>query len=698
MFSATDIASFLACRHTATCARAESKNEITKPFFKNQTIDLLRTLGIEHEQRYLRELAEKGGLSIAQIATSGSWKAAVDETVKALHHGVDAVYQGAFLEAQWGGRSDFLVRVNTPSGLGSWSYEVVETKLARSTKATALVQLCFYSDLLARIQGTEPHWMHVVLGGTTAPERFQVQRYIAYFRKVRGEYETAWKTETDTYPEPVEHCEVCSWFSICDTRRRADDHTSLVAGISRNQRKALAERAVSTVADLASFTLPPKPKIERIGNAALLRIREQARLQVQGRDEGRLIYELLDGVDDGNGLAALPVPSFADLFLDLESNPYVLDQGLEYLIGIVTPPVDSGGEPVYETLWSFTRSEEKKAFETFIARVMERWGRNPEMHICHYAPYEPTAIKRLVGRHGTCVDEVDELLRAGVFIDLYRAVRQDIRASVESYSIKRLEPLYGFSRAVPLKDANFALQSYEAAMALGHDLGEIGDLLKTIEGYNRDDCLSALRLRDWLEDRRKELEIKCGRKLPRPPIKSGEPGIDLAAQLDEVAEVKTRLLAALPEDEIEWTDEDRSRWLLAQMLEWHRREEKSAWWEYFRLCPLSDDELQEDRNGLGGLEYIGEQGRIKRSVIHRYRFPPQDHAIDRALEVRDPRTQKSAGDLIAIDDHNRTIDLKRGGTSIVPHPTALIPFDIVDSEVLRGSLLRVACAVADSGM
>jgi uncharacterized protein len=430
--------------------------------------------------------------------------------------------------------------------------------MARSTKATAVVQLCFYSDLLARIQGTEPQWMHVVLGGTAIPERFQVQRYIAYFRKVRGEYETAWKTETDTYPEPVEHCEVCSWFSVCDTRRRADDHPSLVAGISRNQRKALAGRSVSTVAGLAKLTLPAKPKIERIGDAALLRIREQARLQMQGREEGRLIYELVDGVEDYNGLAALPSPSSADMFLDLESNPYVLDQGLEYLIGIVTLPENSDEEPIYETLWSFSRSEEKKAFETFIVKVMERWRRNPEMHIYHYAPYEPTAIKRLVGRHGTCVDEVDELLRAGVFVDLYRAVRQGIRASVASYSIKRLEPLYRFTRAVALQDANFALQSYEAAMALGHDLGEISDLLKTIEGYNRDDCLSALRLRDWLEDRRKELETKCGREFPRPTPQSGEAPEKLSARLVEVRAIMARLVAPLPADESEWTDEHRA--------------------------------------------------------------------------------------------------------------------------------------------
>ena len=698
MFSATDIASFLACRHTATLDRAESRREVVKPFFNDPTVDLLRKLGLEHEQRYLRELAEKGGLAVAQIGVNGRWEDAVAETVQALHEGVDAIYQATFQDGHWGGRSDFLVRVNTPSALGSWSYEVVETKLARSTKATALVQLCFYSDLLSRIQGVEPQWMHVVLGGTATPERFQVQRYIAYFRKVRTEFEKAWKLEPDTYPEPSEFCDVCSWFSLCDIRRREDDHPSLVAGISRNQRKALAERGISTVVALAKLALPAKPKIERIGDAALLRIREQARLQVQGREEGRLVYELLDDAGEGKGLAALPPPSSPDIFLDFEANPYVLDQGLEYLIGIVTLPTNSGSEPTYEALWSFSRSEEKKAFEAFIAKVMERWHRNPEMHIYHYAPYEPTAIKRLVGRHGTCVDEVDKLLRAEVFVDLYRTVRQGVRASVESYSIKKLEPLYGFTRAVPLPQANVALQSYEAAMALGNGQEEIADLLKTIEGYNRDDCLSALRLRDWLEDRRKELEAKCDRELPRPTPKSGEPTEKLSARLAEVRAMMARLIAPLPADETGWTEEHRALWLLAQLLEWHRREEKSVLWEYFRLCELSDDELQEDKSALGGLEFIGVVGRVKRSIVYRYSFPPQDHAIDRGPEVRDPRTREYAGTVVAIDELNRTIDLKRGASSSAPHPTALIPYGIVDSTVLRDSLFRIASWVADQGI
>lgn len=701
MFFATDIASFLACPHTATLARAESRNEVVKPFFHDPAIELLCKLGLEHEQRYLRQLAENDGLKVVAIDVNAGWEAAAAETLRALRDGADAVYQATFLDASWGGRADFLLRVNTPSALGPWSYEVVETKLARSTKATALVQLCFYSDLLSRIQGVEPQWMHVVLGGGASPERLQVQsynvpRYGAYFRKVRSEFESAWKLDAQTYPEPTEHCEVCSWYTLCDARWRADDHPSLVAGISRNQRKALAERGVTTMAALATLSLPPQPKIERIGNAALLRIREQARLQVQGREEGRLVYELLDSGGDANGLAALPAPSPADVFLDFEANPYVLDDGLEYLIGMVT--LGKGGDPAYEALWALTRAEEKNAFETFMAKVTERWSQNPGMHVYHYAPYEPTAIKRLAGRYGTCVDDVDELLRAGVFVDLYRAVRQGIRASVESYSIKRLEPLYGFTRAVPLRDANVALQSFEAAMALGNGQGGIGDLLKIIEGYNRDDCLSALRLRDWLEDRRKELEVKSGRTLLRPEIKSGEPGLNLAAALDQVADVKARLLDPLPADEAEWLAEDRACWLLAQMLEWHRREEKSSWWEYFRLCGLSDDELQEDKSAIGGLVYVGPVGRVKRSIIHRYKFPPQDHAIDRALEVRDPRTEGNPGKVVGIDDRNRTIDLKRGASSTIPHPSALIPFDIVNSLVLRDSILRIASWVADRGI
>jgi len=509
--------------------------------------------------------------------------------------------------------------------------------------------------------------------------------------------EEACKLDTTTYPEPVEHCDVCSWFPVCDVRWRDDDYLALVAGITRNQRKQLAERGVRMVVSLAGLALPVRPKIERIGDAALLRIHEQARLQVKGRAEGRTIYELLEPVEAERGLCVLPLTLPGDVFLDLEANPYVLDEGLEYLIGILTMGEDSDAETSYEPLWAFTRGEEKRAFETLIERIMQRRRQQPEMHIYHYAPYESTAIKRLAGRHGTCIDEVDELLRAGVFVDLYCVVRQGLRASVESYSIKRLEPLYSFTRAVPLREANIALNTFDTALALGGSQEEIRELFKTVEGYNRDDCVSAFRLREWLEDRRKELEIRGGRALPRPTGGAKAPGEEPAARLLEVRALEARLIASLPADEAQWMAEHQACWLLAQLLEWHRREDKSEWWEYFRLCKLSDDELQEDSSALGGLAYIGEVGRIKRSIVHRYSFPPQDHAMDRALEAHDPKTQDEAGKILEINERDRTVDIKRGISSPVPHPTALIPYNIVKSPALRDSLFRLAADFAEHG-
>jgi predicted RecB family nuclease len=691
MFSPTSIANFLACQHLTSLTRAEAAGEIERPFFADPGLDLLMKLGLAHEETYLRVLAEEQNLDITKIPSDIPREDAAAQTVDAIRAGAEVIYQATFLSQQWQGRPDFLMRVDKPSALGAWSYEVVETKLARSTKARAIIQLCFYSDLLSTIQGVVPDYMHVVLGGGAKPEKFFVHRYLAYFRKIRREFEAANQLRAETYPEPVDHCRVCIWSSVCGGRWRDDDHLSLVAGISRNQRKVLVECGVSTVRGLANPELPP---IEGIGAQALTSIREQARLQVQGRDESRYIYELLEPSKE-KGLGSLPPPSLGDIFLDFEGDPFAFEQGLEYLFGVLTL---SDGKSDYSAIWALDRAEEKIAFENFIAMVTERRRQHPDMHIYHYGSYEETAIKRMAGRHGTCVDEIDDLLRAGVLVDLYRAVKQGLRASVESYSIKKLEPLYEFKREVQLIDANLALNTFQSVLAFGSGEEDIAGIRSAIEGYNRDDCVSALELRDWLEDRRRELEARIGASLPRPALKTGEPTEDLSAYLERVRQVSARLVADVPEEESERTDEQRAHWLLAQLLEWHRREDKSAWWEYFRLCELADQELQEDKSALGGLIYEGVVGETKRSLIHRYRFPLQDHAIDRAPSVHDPRTQKGVGEIVEIDERMLTIDIKRGALSLVPHPTALIPHDIINATVLRESLLQLGSWVADNGI
>lgn len=430
-----------------------------------------------------------------------------------------------------------------------------------------------------------------------------------------------------------------------------------------------------------------------MSRASFTRIREQARIQCEGRQRGELRYELLQPVKPNEGLAALPAPCPGDVFLDLEANAFAFEDGLEYLFGTLV--ADGEDQTHYQPRWALDRASEKIAFQDFMGGVMERWHKYPDMHIYHYAPYEPTALKRLAGRHLCCVEELDGLLRAEKFVDLYRVVRQSLRASVESYSIKKIEALYQFVREVPLAKANTALNAYEAVLVLGRVNGREEEFRKTIQGYNRDDCMSTLRLRDWLEARRSELESSTGQRVPRPEPKSPDPGDKLADDLRKVAELRSRLTSNIPEDPMQRTPEQGACWLLAEMLEWHRREDKSSWWEYFERCGMSDEELQEDRGALGGLAYEGPREKIKQSTVYRFSFPSQDFRIKLGRNSHDPRIRTSPGEIVDIDVIRQTIDIKRKSTSQPPDCTALIPDDIVDAKPAKGSLMRLAQWVAD---
>jgi hypothetical protein len=204
MFSATDVANFLACQHIATLDRAEDRKEVTKPFFADPTVDLLRKLGFEHEQRYLRQLAEKDRLTVVQIDVNGSWEAAVSETVQAMRRGADAIYQATFLDAPWGGRSDFLVRVNKPSEAAGSACIRQKPNRAAYSREKLLCQPqrrhCRVTESLDRsrtsnwlivlhvehtIRSLTPHWTKRTFSKPTEIRRFAMQQAITGWRRLR---------------------------------------------------------------------------------------------------------------------------------------------------------------------------------------------------------------------------------------------------------------------------------------------------------------------------------------------------------------------------------------------------------------------------------------------------------------------------------------------------------------------------------
>jgi uncharacterized protein len=730
VYSATDLVAYLACEHLTQLERAAQAGLIERPIRDDPELDVIRRRGFEHEARFLADLRAAGRTAVT-IELDGSaadrgeeLRAAAARTIEAMAAGADVIYQATFFNGTFRGHADFLLRVDTverPSRWGPYHYEVADAKLARHVKASAVLQVCSYIDQLEALQGVRPEWLHIALGGSArAIERLRVDDYMAYYRSARDRFLGAMADETAptyppaaTYPEPVEHCDVCRWAAECAARRRADDHLSLVAGISARQRRAFMDRGVPTLEALGDLLLPMTPKLEGTSEKALERVREQARIQLEGRRHGRLQYELFvpeedREIDPERGLATLPRPSPGDLFFDIEGDPYAFDDGLDYLFGVLET------DGTFHAFWSrdasgeFSLDGERRAFEALMDFFGERLRADPELHVYHYAAYEPTALKRLMGRYGSRENEVDDLLRAGALVDLLRAVRQSMRASVESYSIKKMEAFYGFTREVDLRDAGSSIVAFEEWLELGEGERPAASQLERIEGYNHDDVVSNRQLRDWLESLRQELAAAIGRPVPRPGQRQPELPADVADAQARVQALAARLAdpSVVPTDAADRSPEQQARWLLAQLLGWHRREDKAMWWEFHRLMELTPEQLVEENAPLGGLapiEPIDEPNKGRQTW--RYAFPDQDFDLGRG-DLYDPAKSQAepgaspftwdAGKMTSIDPAGLTIDIKREIDG--PHPRAVVALDWIRTLDHQASLFELGEWVVERGI
>jgi uncharacterized protein len=693
--SASDLVGHLDCRHlTALDASVESGSS-QKPKIWDPVLETLVARGRAHEQQYVEHLRGQG-IEVVAIEGGGVTSTQVDRTLAAMRAGTDVIVQGALLQGAWSGRTDILRRVEVPSALGGWSYEVIDTKLARETKGATVLQLSLYSDLLGAAQGRAPEYMYVVTPGSGfEPERYRTAAFAAYYRRAKRGFEQFVNggPEPATYPEPNPHCDLCAWRVPCDQRRRRDDHLCLVAGITKIQINEFRGRRVSTLAALAQVPLPLSWKPDRGVAASYVRVREQARIQLEGRVARTVLYETLP-VEAGLGLSALPAPSPGDVFFDLEGDPFVDDGGLEYLFGYAF--LDAAGAVEYRGYWAVSREEERSAFETFVDFLMARWQEHPGFHVYHYAPYEPSALKRLMGRYATREEEIDRMLRGRLFVDLYQVVRHAIRASVESYSIKELERLFGFVRSTKLEDAGRALAAVQTALEFKDTEAITVELKQTVAGYNRDDCLAAQGLRDWLEKVRAEL-VSNGTVIDRPAPVDDEASEERTAWQERIERLVARLTADVPADIKDRTADQQARWILAHTLDWHRREDKAVWWEYFRLSALSTEDLFDERAALSGLTFVEGAGGTARAPIHRYRFPAQETEL-RGGESLNRQGGDKLGSVARISLDERIVDIKKRSDSVDVHPDAVFAHDVVATKELAESLARLGDFVARCGL
>jgi uncharacterized protein len=621
--SASDLMRFMGCNHATTLDLSYMRGNGPVPRADSDDAALLQKQGDAHEAAHLAKL-KASGASVIEIARSDLAKNA-RETRAALASGPQIVFQGALLGDNWGGWSDFLERVERPSDLGAFSYEVTDTKLKRRPHPKHVLQLVLYSDLLAQMQGIAPEFANVELGdGNRA--RLRLADYQAYARMARQRLEAFLNEPVPTRPIPCADCTLCRWGDHCASHWQAEDSLFNVANNTRTQVKKLEAAGVTTMEGLAGLDQP----IRSMAETTRARLVTQARLQ-HARKTGAPDFELREP-EPGKGFDLLPAPQPGDIFYDIEGDPHY-EGGLEYLHGVWF-------DDQFKAFWAHDHAAEARALAELLGFFRQRLAAYPEARIYHYAPYEITALRRLTAKHGTGEAFLDRLLRERRFVDLFTVVRGALIGSEANYSIKSMEAFYGRVRDGEVKTAGGSVVAYERWRETGEQ-----PILDEIEDYNRIDCVSTEELRDWLVSIRPNVPW---------PILAADAG-DKEVEEDADTQALRDMLAAssLPQERQD---------MLFNLGMFHKREAKPAQWAVFDSAGKDQEDLIDDLDALAGLEAIAPAIPVKRSMLRRYRFPLQETKLRAGRKATVPVVDgpPASVSIEELDRSQRIIAIKAG--------------------------------------
>ncbi|WP_077080011.1 TM0106 family RecB-like putative nuclease [Mycobacterium numidiamassiliense] len=704
IYSASDLAAAARCEYALLREFDAKLGRGPAVTVEDELLARTATLGDEHERRELERLRGEFGGAVAIIGrphyTIAGLTAAAEATQRAILHDAPVVYQAAMFDGRFVGFADFLVRDGE-------HYRLVDTKLARSPKVTALLQLAAYADALTRVGVAVAPEAELRLGDGSVMT-YRVADLIPVFASQRVllqrllDEHYAGGTAVRWEDDGIRACFRCP---LCTEQVRATDDLLLVAGMRVSQRDKLIDAGITTVTGLAAHGGP----VPDLAPSALGKMTAQAKLQVLQRDTGNPQFEIANP----QPLALLPDPDPGDLFFDFEGDPLWTadghDWGLEYLFGVL----EAGPTGKFRPLWAHSRVDERKALTDFLAMVAKRRKRRPNMHIYHYAPYEKTALLRLAGRYGVGEDAVDELLRSGTLVDLYPLVRKSIRVGAESFSLKALEPLYMGTqlRAGEVTTATDSITSYAKYCELqaAGRVDEAATLLKEIEDYNNYDCRSTQELRNWLLVRAWESGVT---PIGAQPV-SGGIGVEdhdglaakLAAHTGDVA-VGDR------------TAEQTAVALVAAARGYHRREDKPFWWAHFDRLNFPVEEWADNTDVFVAADAalvadwhtpprarkpqrrVQLRGELARGELTKNMFALYEPPAPPSMTDNPDRRAVGRAEVVEVDDlavPTEVVIVERMGSDGNPFhqlPFALTPGPPVSTAALRDSIESTATALA----
>lgn len=616
--SASDLTAASMCEF-AFARRVDKKlgRDVVVPDNEDAMLKRTALLGDQHEARVLAEY-EAQFVDARAVDRCGVWRIdrpetltveqlllAQQHTLAAFNSGADVVFQATFFDPEqvsstdehpaigFLGFADFIVR--TAHG----NYQVQDTKLARRAKVTALMQLAAYAEQLRRLGvDCDPDAALILGDGQVSTHalsdiepvfrlrRERLHQLLWQRAALRGSDGSRASAAAVQWGDPTVNA--CGRCEVCEPEVQAHRDPLLIAGITTHARNALIASGLGTIdliADASDRICEGRMSVPTISKTVLCKIATQARMQVSAQP-GEVVPFF---VADASALKAIPPASEGDLFFDFEGDPLYREGGatadskwgIDYLFGMV----DNAEQ--FTAFWAHTLDEEREALIAFLNFVTARRARYPDMKIYHYASYERTHLLSIAGRHGVGEKEVDQLLRDNVLVDLYPIVRATLRVGSRSYSIKKLEPLYmgnelraedGVTTAAE-SVTEYALAAQLRLSEQPHEREESQRILEQIADYNRYDCVSTRRLRNWL----RELADAEGVQPEIIDKSSAEKRDEI--ELSETARQLKELSKTASDQPMR-----QALALAASAIDYYERERKSFWWAHFDrlVAPVED--------------------------------------------------------------------------------------------------------------
>ena len=458
LYSATMLVKYIKCNHIISNDFNEKKLKLKR---NTRTVaDKLRLeKGLLHEAWYFSELKKNySKLKDIKKLKGLSKEEKIKETIKALKEGYDLIYGGWLKSGNWSGELDFLeINKKVKSDLGSWSYEITDTKHSSKVKGDHIYQQCLYTNLLKEVQGILPEKFYILLKDKTK-QPIKIKEVYDTFLFHKNSYEKFLLNGiSKTKPEKCSFCNLCDWSNHCDNEWRDKRHPNQVLGNNRKNCQKFYQAGIKTYDEIAK--LDYKTKIEGLREETKIERIEQAKLQIEAEKIGTPIFKpKKENFVLNKGFNLLPKESACDLFFDIEGvQDYVFPGRLEYLFGIY---YEENGEKIFKPYFAHNKKEEKKSIVDFFDFTKKHFKKYPDAKIYHYNHYEITTLERLTSIFKVHGVDYDHYLNLGKFVDLFKIVKQAVYVSQKSYSLKDIEKYYDFKRSGDIRKGDVSEEFY----------------------------------------------------------------------------------------------------------------------------------------------------------------------------------------------------------------------------------------------